>query len=106
MPWPMVESSGIRMPNSAIEGIVMMIDAVLYIASIIIAIEGFVMRIEAASSTASAARRFCVIAMPVGTPVRIATPTETETSETCSSIRCPITGRFAMMKAIVSTAVP
>ena len=40
------------------------------------------------------------------TPVTIAIATATPTSITCSSARCPITGRLAMMKRIVSKRDP
>jgi hypothetical protein len=72
-----LDSSGISTPNNAIDGIVI--------------------TIEPRYSTVSAARWLCVIAMPSGTPVRIAKPTATLTMETCSSVRSPMTGRLCRM---------
>ena len=45
------------------------------------------MIIAAMYRTMSAARLFCVIAMPMGTPVRIARLTATPTIDTCSTVR-------------------
>src|SRR5258706_1976015 len=53
----------------------------------------------------SAARLFCVIAMPIGTPVRIASPTATPTIDTCWTVRWPIAGRLFRMKVSVSTTL-
>src|SRR5689334_15121045 len=82
MPWPISDRIGIIMPKSAIDGIVMII-AAMY-------------------STMSATRLFCVIAMPIGTPVRIASVTATPTIEMCCSVRWPIAGRLFRMKLSVS----
>ncbi len=54
----------------------------------------------------SAARWLCVIAIPSGTPVRIAKPTATLTMETCSSVRSPMAGRLCRMNTSVSIASP
>ena len=50
-------------------------------------------------------RWLCVIAMPIGTPVRIAMPTATPTIEMCSSVRSPIAGRLCKMNDSVSTVL-
>src|SRR5215472_11930377 len=46
------------------------------------------------------------MAMPAGTPARIATPTATLTIDRCSSVRSPIAGRLCRMNVSVSIDRP